>query len=296
MIFRHDLLKPKTWKGELGMSYVQIKENGHRVCFFVQPSGEVLAFTGNGKPIDLSWCRWFQHIQKLHTHTSLDGEIVVPGRAASYVSTALAERWSILDFRLFAIPYYNGLEFYDETLEFVSDLAALHGLGNRFVPFSKFDPNLDYKQLAVTNNCEGYVLKDSNYAGWYKVKPTKTIDVYVTGTKDGKGKYLGLVGALLVSVYYKEELVEIASVSGMTDEVRVDVSSDERLMVAAELDMRVCEVEYQTVGVGGRLIHPRFIRWRPDKIGQPCTVDQDNTLVDIWRIKRTIEAQKALEG
>lgn len=36
----------------------------------------------------------------------------------------------------------------------------------------------------------------------------------------------------------------------------------------------VCEVEYQDVASKGRLQHPRFVRWRDDKLAEECFISQ----------------------
>lgn len=132
---------------------------------------------------------------------------------------------------------------------------------------------------------EGYVLKDHPLSGWWKFKPGRTLDAVVTGIKPGEGKYLGQCGALAVSLYAAcicpaggphdkacpvcipgSDLQEIALVSGMDDLTRSQIDSTDI--------GRVIEVEYQLVGDGGRLRHPRFLRWREDKLATECTMDQ----------------------
>ena len=132
-----------------------------------------------------------------------------------------------------------------------------------------FDPEF-WLDAAKRRGVEGWVFKVSNYHGWWKLKVVKTVDLVVTGLKDGRGKYLGLVGALKCSTWRwgsNLKLVEVAAVSGMTDEQRVDIDSGHV--------GRVCEVAYQLVGSRGRLRHPRFVRWRPDKRAEDCTLSQD---------------------
>jgi ATP-dependent DNA ligase len=66
-----------------------------------------------------------------------------------------------------------------------------------------------------------------------------------------------------------DELTEITRVSGMPDEQRLDIDEKKDLG-------RVVEVEYQDVGNGGRLIHPRFVRWRDDKPASQCRYDWED--------------------
>ena len=133
------------------------------------------------------------------------------------------------------------------------------------------------------------MLKERNYAGWWKTKPQKEIDCIVTGFKGGAGKYLGGVGSLRVSILVEENqsaysddtmleyhgfnalakytLVEIGTVSGMSDDIRWSIDESRDLG-------RVCEVEYQEIGNGGRFIHGHFVRWRDDKESSDCVYDR----------------------
>ena len=91
-------------------------------------------------------------------------------------------------------------------------------------------------------------------------------DLIITGWTEGEGKYAGLIGALKVSTCDGEEL---ASVSGMTDDVRRLISSSPESFLG-----RVCEVQYQNVAKLGRLRHPVFLGFRDDKRPEECGINQ----------------------
>jgi ATP-dependent DNA ligase len=114
---------------------------------------------------------------------------------------------------------------------------------------------------------DGVVFKNGMYQEWAKLKHQKTIDLIVTGIKPGKGKYAGMCGSLECAV---AEGVEVANVSGMNDTDRQDIGPHDI--------GRVVEVEYERVGSRGRLQHPRFLWFRPDKKPEQCTADQDPAL------------------
>jgi ATP-dependent DNA ligase len=197
--------------------------------------------------------------------SSVDGELYVPDGNAGDAAHAIAECSNKLEFVPFAVPWWKGLDI--ATWDIIATSSTLLEITSlKFCP-TFFCSNEDNEerllQDAVDLGIEGWVLKDSNYTGWWKVKPTKSIDGIVTGFKDGEGKYLGLTGALIISVFIEEKLCEVAAVSGMTDAVRIDIDEDNNLG-------RVCEVEYQELGNGRRLIHPRFVRWRNDKPADEC--------------------------
>jgi len=122
---------------------------------------------------------------------------------------------------------------------------------------------------------EGWVLKPTLVTPkltWWKLKVTYTYDCVITGSKDGTGMFYGDVGALKVSMCDADgDLVEVASISGMTEEQRYKAT---RLRNINRLTGRVCEVECNGLASAGRLLHPRFIRWREDKNASECTLDQ----------------------
>jgi hypothetical protein len=281
-MWTHDRLKPKNWKGQ-PVKFYQIKFNGHRYTFFKQHDNTLLAFGREIRPdLELGSAyphvkdtRWWRCIQdNLPPHSSLDGELYLPNGKASDVKHCIVSDPNSLQFAAFALPVCRGVSYAnapcDAITNRISNELFYHGCrhGVITVVSSVFNPEIHTEQvlleMAIANRIEGYVLKQSNYDGWYKVKPTKDIDCIVTGFEDGQGKYTGLVGSLKVSAVIDGEMRELANVSGMDDKTRIEIDE--------ETDMnRVCEICYQDVGSKGRLIHARFIRWRDDKPRVDCS-------------------------
>ena len=116
----------------------------------------------------------------------------------------------------------------------------------------------------VRRGGEGVILKDTlagygDSGAWLKVKKFHDLDVIVTGWKNGKGKYSELIGAAVVSVYMPSgNLMEVGRVSGMTDDVRLNMTLHPELWLG-----KVIEVRSQEFG-REKLLHPRFRRARPD--------------------------------
>src|SRR3990167_241552 len=129
-----------------------------------------------------------------------------------------------------------------------------------------FKPDISVYDSIVDAGGEGVILKDisAEYGeGWIKVKRFSTLDVVVTGFTDAKhgvtGKYVGLIGAAVVSVFSSAGgMIEIGRVSGMTDDVRRDMSENPGRWIGT-----VIEVRAQGFGKD-RLRHPRFKRHRQD--------------------------------
>lgn len=259
-MWTHELLRaaPRPGRGQL----MQEKFDGFRVCFFKDDG--VCAFGRDQRPhlemisrfprlLDLEIVQRF--LKDAPRWSSLDCEVVTDGHAAS-VSTALRDETMPLCLKPFAVPYWGG-----------KNMAMAH-LGHVAEKWSMYDiapvmPRVNSPvELAKWKGIEGYVLKERNYYGWSKAKVTFTIDAIVVDTVEGKGKYEGMLGSLVVAVWKDDELVPIANVSGMTDAERWDMTMESPIG-------KVVEIECQ--GAVKRLRHPRFVRFRPDKPSGECT-------------------------
>ena len=268
MIWTHEKLKVKEWSGQPAR-YKQYKFNGHRFTIFKSADGTLVGterknVTSELRPHikDYEW--WKTADELMPPTSSIDGELYVPFGNAGDAAHAIAEGTENLEFMPFAVPWWNSMAISMYDLECAAELVKPLG----FAPFFPMYEHDTFEQLlydAEQLGIEGWVLKELNYYGWYKVKPTKTADCIVTGFKDGNGKYLGLVGSLKVSAYVDDKLTEVASISGFDDITRCELDEESDLG-------RVCEVEYQEIGNRGRLIHPRFIRWRDDKPESECVL------------------------
>ncbi len=289
----HDRLKASTWRGE-PWAWAHAKLDGFRATVFRQRDGRIVVYGRDMRPhlelshrfTSISESTWMSrlHINMLPL-SSVDGELVATGLRSSDVPTALRGTPDDLRFVAFALPQWNG---YLRTKEPLYNIRRqCESMGLDFAPlmkdsdaeFCKTRAKEDQKStlMVLAKQCgyEGWVLKQHNYKNWYKVKDTKSIDCFVTGLKDGDGKYLGLLGSLRVSVYNESgDEFEIASVSGMTDAERVEMSElDDDQLIG-----RVCEVEYQCIGSKGKLRHPRFKKWRPDKPKTECVMETQSEL------------------
>lgn len=190
-----------------------------------------------------------------------DGELMSASGTREDVKTAL--KTGDVTFRPFATSACSE----GAALDLVATAIAMH-TPFKHVPF--------YKAPGPFNaDIEGYVYKSGNYGEWFKWKHEATLDAVVTSVKDGKGANKGLVGSLICSVYTPNgHAVEVANVSGMTKKEREQMTADgEESLVG-----RVVEIKYQRVGSRGRLIHPRFLWFRNDKLPQECTTHQDPVL------------------
>lgn len=251
----------KSYKGEPA-KYVQAKLDGHWLR--VAHTGYT---TRIGTALDLDW---LIDRSRMPPGEVVLGELWYPGKPASYVKTAIKERDTNLRFTAFALESRDD----EQPLAYIH--AQVERMGFEFVDYMAL--GFDYgkvdevglrtlMQTVVGHPIEGLVFKDGNMLNERKWKEVRTIDLIVEDTVDGKGKYLGLIGALVCRTYEGHVL---ANVSGMDEETRVMMSDDDFLLG------RVVEVAYQYVGSKGKLRHPRFVRMRDDKPQDECTIYQDD--------------------
>lgn len=243
-------LRAKRYQGHRARLplYREQKYDGYRVLFTREDQDFHLWTRGVHQDLPLRpfWAlpRW----------TAVDCELVWPGHPAAQVPTALKSCPEVLQCLPFAVPFFHGHSYLNSSYEQMHQLVL--ECTRVDVPYKVLDDVDEVFLLAEAraNSYEGWILKEEGYNRWWKIKVSDTLDLRVVGFKPGKGKYEGVVGALVLA---DSSGKEVSACSGMDDQVRLSLS---------ESDVgRICEVEFNEITVGGRLKHPRFIRWRDDK-------------------------------
>lgn len=274
-MFLHERVKPKRHKGNVMPGFfAQPKYDGYRATLFIDGVKPVM-YGREARP-DLEFLERFPRLLDLPElkafmknappRSSLDGELITVGHATD-VPSALRDTNLSLRFVPFAIPWWDGRDLEDKPLDKVAD--DFRGQGFDIDPGTLIHEETSQDQLlrmARNLGLEGYVIKQYNYQGWTKLKQQCTVDCVVTDLVPGLGKYAGQTGSLTVSLLKDGKFVVVANVSGMDDETR-------RLITSQDLG-RVVEVEYQELGSRGKLRHPRFVRWRDDKPAGECEWSQ----------------------
>lgn len=289
-MFIHPALRCKKLKTfPQGRVFMQAKLQGYRATAFKQPNGEVLVFGRDQRPHLEFTARfprllkeqWFKQFKaNAPPNSSIDAEIYVKDQPDSMVATALRDEAIPLVIETFAVPVWGGKELFNVGLDYARDLFHSKRVmdGQSFAVFSEFDKRLEEAAklslaLFLGDGYEGLVIKRHNYDGWWKMKPAQTCDTVVTGVIWGNGKYQGQIGSLVVSLYnpIEKKWYEVASVSGMDDEMRRSLSEWHN---RGDLVGQVVEITYQELAGRGGLKHPRFRRLRDDKPVMECTMDQ----------------------
>lgn len=278
-----DRIKPKTFDQDKqscqGVAWAHQKRNGHRVTVFrgeeaikVIPRKEHLDYADALKEFQPHIWR---HVMRLPPLSILDCELEAFGRHASDVITGLKTADVKLALYVFATPFVGGIDYREHPLDQMMERVARRGFDTPpLVDVSKFlaTKNIQTTLLdwAIRDKHEGWVLKDAHYAGWWKLKPVKTLDCVVMRQtrSDSLTKY-GDLKAVIVGCYDASgKLVEIANVgAGFSDAERTE-------LVGRDLTGLVCEVEYQDILAKGRLQFPRFLRWRSDKHKTECLLEE----------------------
>lgn len=130
------------------------------------------------------------------------------------------------------------------------------------VMFEDFSDFKEYFLDVVTSRkLEGLVLKKADAVydfkrsnSWCKVKDWFSVDCKVIGVEEGTGKYVGVMGALLIDF------------NGVTVKVGSGYSDDQRIWFF-ENPPEIIEVEYKTITKDGSMQHPSFVKERDDLIG-----------------------------
>lgn len=233
-------------------------------------------------PKDAEWRKGIQY-------TVLDGEIMSPTSdwrdVAGIMNVSPEDALRRIEeigpptFRVFDLLWSNGVDLRELSLierrNIMQTLVADVRSPLISVVPQRTDSRRCYDEV-VAQGGEGVVLKNlfaeyGDASAWVKVKKYVAVDVVITGFTDAKegvtGKYLTQIGAACVSVYGAQgQLVEVGRVSGMTDDVRLDMSRNPERWLGT-----VAEINAQEFAKD-RLRHPRWSRHRPDADPRAATM------------------------
>lgn len=283
----HETLKAKKWKGQ-SWKTAQVKLDGFRVTAFIGKRGSIQMYGKDHRPHleflgrfpRLKKTDFYRAIKGMPEYSSVDAEIIVPGGTSSDVATALRDQDSKIEIITFAFPQLREKMMDKSSVEWAAQTAYQYGLEfAKWFTRAQLEKDLKLKDAsddkvkkallkkAEEMGYEGWVLKQTQFKGWFKIKQVQSVDAVITGTVPGNGKFEGLIGALVVGLWDVNTYRVIANVSGMTDAERERLTKlDQQGMLVGQ----VVEVRYQEIGSQGRLRHPRFSRLRPDKPATHC--------------------------
>lgn len=158
----------------------------------------------------------------------------------------------------------------------------LKGADTHLKPIERYlagsvDDIMEYYAKFRARGLEGVIVKDPAAVyeakrGWFwmKIKAEETIDLRITGAVEGEGKYIGMLGKILVD----HKGVEVGIGTGLSDKQRADfweacwrdqAAGIDPMTEEGEFLGRISELEYHEVTPDGSLRHGRFVRFRDDK-------------------------------
>lgn len=206
------------------------------------------------------------HIGKLLQH-GYDGEVVIPGvdfyRSSGFIRDHKQHpnaEYHIFDAPSVKEPFIRRLDYISEIVKNINDPRI------KMVPHTLIDTHEE--AIIMYNNYrlqgfEGSMIKpiDYQYVGsrsksWLKIKNFDTYDLKVVGFYEGKGKYEGNLGGIIVD--YKG--VEVKVGGGFSDLERKVIYENPEDTVG-----KIVEVHSHEVTPEGSLREPRFKGWRFDK-------------------------------
>lgn len=264
---------------------VQVKLDGHRRFMYKDYGGKLHVYGRNYSTVTYRRENIIDRVGKtirdmldgLQWGVCLDGEITAAGGTSMDVPTLMKVDSPDLVFTCFGIL---AIDNHYSAMSLWKDEQTCRDLGVPWVDswklkdlFATYPTPFDGKDRLAPlisvledhrGDREGFVLKNSAWGPMAKYKPAETYDVVVTDVTMGMGKYAACIGALCCSMYDAAgRLVEVAKVSGMTDEERNQFTASPPLG-------QVIEIAAQAWTGRGRLRHPRFKRMRPDKPAAEC--------------------------
>jgi len=308
--FHEDYLTDDNWVAEP-------KLDGGRYMLYLEYDGSVHLFSRRDFP-RIDKAANVPQIAKRYPGlegTIFDGEILLPGgkklgdttgilNSATAKAIATQKEVGELHYHVWDVLHHGGQDLRNRPLRERRALLEkiVRKMNNpcvELVPQTQDKDGLFRSILAAGG--EGTVLKNlecSYGIQWVKNKRVADFSVIISGYKPGNGKYEGSLGAVAVSVYQvsqtegyaaviagrkpQAELVEVGFASGMTDTERADIWKNREAYLG-----RVIDVSAQEVTPGGRLRHPRWLRFRDDI--DPKTLTFEKLLDDAKKARRAVK-------
>ena len=287
-----DLLTDPGWCAEP-------KYNGHRATLRIRSDGRARMQTRTGREIIDRLPQFSGRYADL-TDSIIDGELIAAnGEHSGDVSRVVGSKpdrairlqssgcW--LRFMAFGLPRLHGADRLDlpERI-YRAELVTLFGCELAGHPWVQLAPRaettadkLDLERVEIDHR-EGIMLKrlDSppGGGGWVKRKRRASFDCVVLGVNPATPGTLwadaGLIGSLRLGQWARAEHLLPARVLHVGDCSGFDMAT--RRAISADPDGyldRVVEIVGQDRTPGGKILHPRFVRWRDDKPATGCVIE-----------------------
>lgn len=270
------------------VNYLQPKLDGHLTKIYTY-TPKVICLTKNDKDITnklLAINHIKQELENIPRDSVIFAELHCLGVDATSVPTMLNNADEKLMLTVFAAPLLEGADIsgmsLTEVMFIIRDLGldATHAdkipAGYITIPCAK-----NLLQTAIERKWEGWVLKEAHMKGWYKLKPTKTLDAFIVGTYQSfSSTHYGGLQAIHIAVYKSDgtrhDLGHVGSGFSLPYRKSLNTQAKRDTLIG-----KVCVIEYDKVGAKGALRFPRMAKdsndnviWRTDKDPKQCTTEQ----------------------
>lgn len=206
-------------------------------------------------------------MQQLAFPCQFDGELMVDGEHFNEISGKIRAFTEADNAHYYIFDSPSSEHPQHARLAFLDLLAARFRYPHiTFVPHTTVTTMADISVKYAEYLAEGYegaivkqesgMYQDSRTWDWMKLKNTETADCRVTDIFEGEGKYVGMVGGLVVD--FGGVAVRVGS--GLSDKQRMYWWNDPEEIIG-----RVVEVAYQEKTPDGSMRHPRLKTLRGDK-------------------------------
>ena len=252
------------------------KLDGIRMLAAVE-NGTVSLFTRNGKPLD-HLCGIADAVSKLGVNNVvLDGELLAADFDAtiSLSSRKGADNSASLVFHVFDVVSLDGyssgvcLESYADRRKRVESLTESERV--KIVPMVVAESASEFEAFRTKCRADGFegIMAKSltgQYSNdrsddWLKFKDFLTFDAQIVGFEEGKGRYAGTLGALIVEGEYEGRTIRTKVGSGFDDEQRNAFWAQR-----SQTPDYMVEVKCQEITKRGSARFPVFIRNRFDRV------------------------------
>ena len=217
--------------------------------------------------------------------TVLDCEILVPGKDSAITAGTVHRKHTNGDSRqvkifVFDVIFYRDVDLSDMKLYtrmgyLVKVESEINSRYIEFLPVA-FSPAEKRKlyQSVLKQGGEGVMFKNlyAKYVqggrpvnNWFKAKKSATFDCILMGFTNGAGKYNNRIGAVEFGQFVNGNLTKLGRASGMTDEVREDMSLHPEKYIGKVITIRGMERLKS-----GKIRHPQFGGIREDKKPKDC--------------------------
>jgi DNA ligase-1 len=240
--------------------WASIKLDGIRGIY--TPNGII---SRNKKPI-LGLNHIYESLQRAYGNNSVEGELLIPGLPFDESAGLIRSHNPTPNAHIYLFDIINvSMKFEDRQRYLSRNLPE--ELFIRKIPCRQITNAKDltmYYNAVVQQGFEGIMIKSPGHYyqhrrswDWMRWVPIKTVDLKVVGYIEGKGKYLGTLGALMVEGMFMGKEIKAKVGTGFTDAQRHALwEKKERLTV---------EICYRSITENGSLRFPSFKRVRYDK-------------------------------